>query len=242
MRKMICKNYDELSRVAANIVARQIWNNPDTVLGLATGSTPVGMYKNLAGMYAAGDLDFSRVASFNLDEYYPIAKDNSQSYDFFMWENLFSHINIERARVHLPDGSAADPAAEGAAYDRMIEDAGGIDLQVLGIGVNGHIGFNEPAAALELATHKTPLTDSTIEANARFFNSADEVPRHALTMGLGTIFNAKTILMLISGANKAAVVQKMFSGFLSPEIPASLLALHPNTLVLLDEDAAGLLP
>ena len=241
MKKIICKNYDELSRVAAGIVARQIWAKPETVLGLATGGTPLGMYANLSQMHATNDLDFSQVVSFNLDEYYPIAKENRQSYDFFMWDNLFSHINIHRDNVNIPDGSAADPEKECAAYDQKIAAAGGIDLQVLGIGVNGHIGFNEPDTALLMPTHRTALTDSTIEANARFFGSADDVPRHALTMGMESIFNAKMILMLISGENKAAVVREMFSGKVSPQVPASLLALHPNVMVVMDQGAAKLL-
>lgn len=241
MKRIVCKNYDELSRVAATYVARQIWEKPDTVLGLATGGTPIGLYANLAEMHRQNDLDFSKVVTFNLDEYYPIPKENRQSYDFFMWDNLFSHINISKENVHIPDGTAPDAELECAAYDKMLADIGGTDLQVLGIGVNGHIGFNEPADYLEFSTHKTSLTESTIAANARFFATPDEVPRHALTMGLGAIFSAKTILMLISGENKASVVKEMFSDRITPQNPASMLQLHPNVVVILDQAAAKLL-
>ncbi len=241
MKKIVCRNYEELSRVGASFVARQIWEKPDTVLGLATGGTPVGMYANLADMHRTGELDFSRVISFNLDEYYPIRKENRQSYDFFMWDNLFSHVNIRKENVHLPNGEAADPERECAGYDAMIAAAGGVDLQVLGIGLNGHIGFNEPDSELICATHVTGLTESTIEANARFFADKNEVPRQALTMGMGTILSAKKILMLITGDNKAAIVRRMFSGRVTPEVPASLLALHPDVTVILDAPAARLL-
>jgi glucosamine-6-phosphate deaminase len=239
MEKIVCKDYDELSGTGAQFVADAIRRKPDCILGLATGSTPVGMYKRLIEMHKKAGLDFSRVRTFNVDEYYPIAKANDQSYDYFMWANLFSHININKENVHLPNGECADPAAECLAYEQLLHGSGGIDLQVLGIGVNGHVGFNEPAPALTLNTHLTGLAPSTIEANARFFKNADEVPRQSITMGMGTIMQAKAILLLISGANKAAVAARLFDGTVSTEIPASFLHLHPNVTVILDEKAAG---
>lgn len=241
MYRMICRNYEELSRVGAHVMAEQVKRKPDSVLGLATGGTPVAMYAALSDMYRRGDLDFSRVTTFNLDEYYPIRKDNRQSYDFFMWDNLFSHVNISRENIHIPNGETKNPEAACAAYDEAVRAAGGLDLLLLGIGVNGHIGFNEPAPALTLATHVTELDASTIEANARFFAQKDEVPRHALTMGIGAIMGARRLLLLISGDNKAAVVKKLFSGAVSTETPASLLLLHPDLTIVLDEAAARLL-
>lgn len=238
MRRIICKNADEASIVGAAILAKQIWRNPESVLGLATGSTPVGMYQRLVEMHKKGELDFSGVRTFNLDEYYPIQKSNDQSYDYFMWKNLFSHINIKRDNVNIPNGECADPEKECADYEEKIEAAGGVDIQVLGIGLNGHIGFNEPENALKLKTHLTDLTPSTIEANARFFNSIDEVPGKALTMGMGTIMKARAILLLITGENKADVTRRIFSGAVSTDVPASLLNFHPEVTVLLDEAAA----
>lgn len=241
LQKVVCKNYEELSQVGAFVMAEQIHAKADSVLGLATGGTPVGMYANLSAMHRTGNLDFSRVSTFNLDEYYPIKKDSRQSYDFFMWDNLFSHVNLKKENIHIPNGEADDPVAECAAYDAAIEQAGGIDLQLLGIGVNGHIGFNEPSDELTLATHVTGLTESTIEANARFFSNRAEVPHQALTMGIGPIMAARRILLLISGENKAPVVARLFSGQISPQLPASLLMLHPNVVVILDAPAARLL-
>ena len=241
MRKIIGKNADEVAILAASILAKQIHQKPDCVLGLATGSTPEDMYRRLAEMHKRGDLDFSAVRTFNLDEYYPIRKSSDQSYDYFMWEKLFSHVNIKRENVDLPNGECKDPIAECIAYEQKIAKAGGIDLQVLGIGLNGHIGFNEPEAALKMETHLTDLTPSTIEANSRFFSKAEDVPRQALTMGMGTIMKARSILMLITGEKKAEIAKKLFSGEITTEVPASFLNLHPDATVLLDEDAAKLL-
>ncbi len=241
MKKMVYKDYEAVSQAAASILAEKIRSNPSCMLGLATGSTPVGMYKKLVEMHQAGQLDFGKIKTFNLDEYYPLRKDSDQSYDYFMRDHLFSHINIQRENVHIPNGEAADPAAECAAYERMVDEAGGVDIQVLGIGINGHIGFNEPESELKLPTHLTDLTPSTIQANARFFASEDDVPKKALTMGMGTIFKARSILLLITGENKAPVAQKIFSGVLTTEVPATLLNLHPDVTVLLDEAAASLL-
>ncbi|MCL1971723.1 MAG: glucosamine-6-phosphate deaminase [Endomicrobia bacterium] len=241
MERIICKNYDEVSLLGANIFAKQIKQNPKSILGLATGSTPVGMYKKLAEMYNKNGLDFSEIRTFNLDEYYPIKKDDEQSYNFFMRDNLFSHINIKPENVHLPNGESADPKEECAAYEQMLTDAGGVDIQLLGVGVNGHLGFNEPEDELKLATHLTNLTPSTIEANSRFFKNIEDVPTMALTMGMGTIMKAKSILLLITGENKAPVAKKLFSGVITTSLPASFLHLHPNATVLLDEAAASLL-
>ena len=238
MKKMICKNYDALSYLAADIIAEQIKNKPDTVLGLATGSTPMGTYKELVRRNKKGVVDFSGVTTFNLDEYYKISGDNPQSYHYFMYRNLFDHININRNNIHIPDGNTVSVEQECERYDRLIRDAGGIDLQVLGIGSNGHIGFNEPASELITKTHLTALTENTIQDNARFFNHADEVPVHAITMGLGTILKAKRIILLISGKNKAEIFKKAFEGKITTNLPASLLQLHPDTTVIVDEEAA----
>lgn len=241
MKTIICKDYDEMSRVAAYVMSEQIRSKPECVLGLATGSTPVGMYSALADMHKRLGLDFSKVTSFNLDEYYPIDPKNDQSYMYFMWDNLFSKVNINKAGVNILNGEAKDPEAECDAYEKKIAAAGGIDIQVLGIGLNGHIGFNEPDENMLVKTHKTGLTESTIEANSRFFSSAAEVPRHALTMGMGSIMSAKKILLLISGSGKAQVVKKLFEGTITTSCPATLLHLHPDVTLVMDEPAAALI-
>lgn len=237
MKLYICKNYEEMSAKAASVVASVITLKPDCVLGLATGSTPVGMYTDLARMNKDGKLDFSEVKTYNLDEYYPIKPSNSQSYRYFMDKNLFDNINIDKANTHVLNGEATDAAAECAAYDKAIEAAGGIDIQVLGIGNNGHIGFNEPDGKLIAATHKTGLTESTINANSRFFDSADEVPRHALTMGLAPIMKSKRIIMLVSGKNKHAVLQELLSGVIVTTNPSTMLNMHNDVTIVCDEDA-----
>ncbi|MCI8386856.1 MAG: glucosamine-6-phosphate deaminase [Clostridiales bacterium] len=237
MKLYICKDYNEMSEKAAQIVGSVITLKPDCVLGLATGSTPVGMYTRLAEMNKEGKLDFAEVKTYNLDEYYPIKPTNDQSYRYFMDKNLFDNINIDKANTHVLNGEAADPEAECAAYDKAVEAAGGIDIQVLGIGNNGHIGFNEPADKLVSETHKTSLTESTINANARFFESANDVPRHALTMGLAPIMKAKKIIMLVSGKNKHAALMEMLSGAITVTNPSTVLNLHNDVTVVCDEDA-----
>jgi len=237
IQTIVCENYSEMSARCAEIFAEQIRKKPDSILGLATGSTPIGTYENLCKLYEDGKLDFSKVISFNLDEYYPISPENDQSYRYFMQENLFDKINIDPNNTHVPRGNCADPAEECAYYDRAIEEAGGIDLQLLGIGVNGHIAFNEPEEELTAATHLTSLTESTIEANSRFFASADDVPRHALTMGIGSILRARKIVILASGANKHDAVQKLLSGKISTMCPASVLNLHADTILICDKAA-----
>lgn len=237
MRLQVCETYEEMSKAAAKLVASQITIKPDCVLGFATGSTPVGMYRELCQMYQAGELDFSGVTTFNLDEYYPIQKDNPESYHAFMEENLFRHVNVPRDRIHIPDGNAPDPEKECDAYEKAIQSCGGIDLQILGIGQNGHIGFNEPDASLDAKTHVTQLTESTIEANSRFFDSVAQVPRKAITMGVSTILKSRKIILLASGKNKHAVVKGLLTDTVSTSLPATLLNLHPDVVVICDREA-----
>lgn len=237
MRVIVCENYGEMSAKAARLVAAQIMLKPDSVLGLPTGSTPVGMYNKLGEMCQRGDVDFSQVKSFNLDEYYPIKRDNEQSYYRFMYENLFSKINIDLKNTHIPNGETENPVLECENYEKMIKDSGGIDLQILGIGQNGHIGFNEPDANLNSCTHLTELTDSTIKANSRFFDSYDEVPKQALTMGIATTLSAKKIVLLASGANKSRVVSALLNGGINTSIPATMLKTHPDVVLICDRDA-----
>ena len=239
MRIILCENYDEISKAAAKIVAGQVAVKPDSVLGLATGSTPVGTYRILVDMNKRGEVDFKEVKSFNLDEYYPIAPDNNQSYRYFMNENLFNHINIEIKNTHVLNGLAENPEEECAAYEKMIEEAGGIDLQILGIGENGHIGFNEPDRELVAKTHLTKLTESTINANSRFFSSIDEVPTQSLTMGMASILSAKKIILLASGANKRNAVKGLVDGGITTSNPASLLNIHPDVVLICDREAYG---
>lgn len=231
------KDYDEMSRKAANVIAAQVIMKPDCVLGLATGSTPIGTYKQLIERYEQGDLDFSEVTSVNLDEYKGLEKSNDQSYDYFMHHNFFDHINIKPENVNLPDGTQPDGDKECARYEEVIRSVGGADLQLLGMGHNGHIGFNEPAEAFDKCTHCVDLQKSTIEANARFFASMDDVPKQAYTMGIGTIMSAKKILVVVSGADKAAIVKKAFTGPVTPQVPASILQMHPDVVVVGDEAA-----
>ncbi len=240
MKIIVKKDYGEMSCAAADIFAREIKKNPSLTLGLATGSTPEGMYKVLCEMYKNGELDFSEVKSINLDEYYPIKKSDSQSYDYFMHMHLFSHVNMKKKNIHLPNGEAPDPNAEAESYERLIEELGGADIQVLGIGRNGHIGFNEPAEELTCGTHLTSLTESTIEANSRFFESESDVPRHALTMGIGSIFKSKKIVVIASGEGKAEAVKRMLCGRIGTDCPASLLMLHPDCTLIADEAAYSL--
>lgn len=241
MRVIVCDNYEEMSSKAADIFAAKMVLNPECVLGLATGSTPIGMYNKLAEMNKAGKIDFSKVKTFNLDEYYPIKRDNDQSYYYFMWKNLFSHVNVRKEAVHVPNGEVADPEAECAAYDAAIEAAGGIDLQILGIGRNGHIGFNEPDETLYAATHVTGLTQSTWEANSGYFEDPKDMPMKALTMGLSAIMKAKKIVMVINGAAKAEAVKRMYNGMVGCDNPGSFMLIHPDVTVLMDQEAAALL-
>lgn len=237
MKVIVTKNYEEMSAVAANMVAELIAAKPDCVLGLATGSTPEGMYANLVRGYKEGKIDFSAVRSVNLDEYFPIKPENDQSYRYFMNKNLFDHVNIDKANTYVPNGQAEDPQAEGARYEKIIDDLGGADLQILGIGQNGHIGFNEPDEVLIAGTHLEDLTEDTIKVNSRFFASVDEVPKQAFSMGIGSIFKARSIVIMASGANKHNAVAKMLEGNVTTFCPATLLNLHPNVTLICDEAA-----
>ncbi len=237
MKLIICNNYDEVSSECAKLIANQITENSRSILGLATGSTPIGAYSCLSKMYAQGKLDFSDITSFNLDEYYPIAPDNSQSYRYFMDKHLFSKVNIKKENTHIPNGMAKDSNAECERYDKLLSSYGGVDLQLLGIGQNGHIGFNEPAEAIESKTHVTELTKSTIDANSRFFDSPELVPTHALTMGVGTILSAKKIILLACGKNKHEALSEVFSGKVKTTVPATLLNLHRDVTIICDKEA-----
>lgn len=237
MKIYVADDYQGMSRKAAGIIAAHVALKPDCVLGLATGSTPIGMYQELIARYERGELDFSQVKSVNLDEYVGLAGDHDQSYRYFMNTNLFDHVNIDKANTNVPNGLAADPAAECQRYDQVIRDMGGIDIQVLGMGHNGHIGFNEPTDYFPLGTHAVELTDSTIDANARFFASRDEVPKQAMTMGIGSIMQARQILVVVNGEGKADIVKKAFSGPVTPQVPASVLQLHPNVVLVGDKAA-----
>ena len=237
MKIYVSDDYKGMSRKAANIVSAQVILNPACVLGLATGSTPIGMYKQLIDWYNKGDLDFSQVKSVNLDEYVGLAPTHDQSYRYFMQHNLFDHVNIDPANTNVPNGLASDPEAECERYNEVIRSMGGIDIQVLGMGHNGHIGFNEPGEAFELETHVVDLTERTIEANARFFASKDEVPKRAITMGIKSIMQARQILVVVSGEDKAEIVKKAFFGPVVPQVPASILQMHPNVVLCGDKAA-----
>ena len=237
MKIYVSEDYKDMSRKAANIVSAHVILNPACVLGLATGSTPIGMYKQLIDWYNKGDLDFSQVKSVNLDEYVGLAPTHDQSYRYFMQTNLFDHVNIDPANTNVPNGLASDPEAECERYNQVIRSMGGIDVQVLGMGHNGHIGFNEPGHAFELETHVVNLTERTIEANARFFASKDEVPKRAITMGIKSIMQASQILVVVSGEDKAEIVKKAFYGPVVPEVPASILQMHPNVVLCGDKAA-----
>ena len=233
MRIILCSSYEEISNKAAELVASQIMLKPNCVLGLATGSSPIGMYKKLTEM----NLDFSEVTTFNLDEYYPISRDNVQSYYYFMNEHFYSKVNLKPENIHIPNGQTDDVEAECSAYDALIEQSGGIDLQILGIGQNGHIGFNEPDSSLNSATHLTGLSKSTIEANARFFDNEADVPKYALTMGMSTILKARKIVLLASGKSKHKALSELFDNSINTSVPATMLKIHPDVVVICDKEA-----
>lgn len=237
MKIIRTKDYEEMSRKAANLISAQILLKPDCVLGLATGSTPIGIYDQLVEWNKKGDLDFSTVKTVNLDEYKGLTRDNEQSYYYFMHHHLFDRVNIDEENTHVPNGKVENGDEECLRYEALIESMGGVDLQLLGLGRNGHIGFNEPAADFPKITHCVDLTESTIEANKRFFASADEVPRQAYTMGIGTIMKADKILVVANGEDKADVVAAMVQGKINPEVPASILQLHNNVTLVADEAA-----
>ena len=237
MKKIVCEDYNEFSTVAADFVARQLQQNPRSVFGLPTGGTPIGMYEVLRRRVATGELDFTKASAFNLDEYYPMKRSHPQSYYSFMMENLYNDVKF--ASFDIFNGEAASADEEIARYEAAISAAGGIDLQILGIGVNGHIGFNEPGNCYLLSSNLTDLADATIKANSRFFSNDDKQPTAALTMGFGAIFNAKKIILLSYGKNKAGVTKKLLEGNIYTDIPASLFSLHSDFTVIMDKDAAG---
>lgn len=234
-------DYQDMSRKAANILSAQVILQPASVLGLATGSSPQGVYKQLVEWYKKGDIDFSEVTTINLDEYKGLGPADSQSYRHFMRENLFRHVNIRPENTYLPDGLAVDGAAECGRYDEIIARHGGIDMQLLGVGRNGHIGFNEPGEAFEKGTHLVALTESTINANKRFFDREEQVPRYAFTMGIRSIMRARHILLIVSGKDKAEIVKMAFNGPVTPYVPASVLQLHNRVTVVGDADALSML-
>ena len=238
MKIIRATDYKDLSRKAANIISAQDIMKPNCVLGLATGSSPVGTYEQLIEWYKKGDVDFSDVTTVNLDEYRGILKENPQSYWYFMHKHFFDSVNIDPVRVHVPDGANLDAEKACQDYDAVIHAVGGIDLQLLGIGPDGHIGFNEPNAAFELGTHCVDLAESTIEANKRFFDKKEDVPRQAYTMGIKSIMQARKVLMVANGAGKADIVKTAFFGPVTPEVPASILQMHPDFTLVLDAEAA----
>lgn len=231
------KDYKDMSRKAANIISAQVIMKPNCVLGLATGSTPIGTYDQLVEWYNKGDLDFSEVTTVNLDEYKGLPRTNDQSYYYFMHQHLFDRVNIDPERTNVPNGMEPDAEKECGRYEELIRSLGGVDLQLLGLGHNGHIGFNEPGEAFEKETHCVDLTESTIEANKRFFASAGDVPKQAYTMGIKTIMQAKKILIVVNGENKADIVERAFFGPVTPEVPASILQLHNDVTLVGDEEA-----
>ena len=240
MRVYCGKDYEEASKIAANLIAAQVIMKPDCVFCLATGSTPIGTYKCLVEKYEKGELDFSKVKSVNLDEYRGLSPENDQSYRYFMNNNLFNYVNINPERTFVPNGLEADSEKACEEYNEIIRKSGGIDLQLLGLGHNGHIGFNEPADVFEKDTHCVDLTQSTIDANARFFASMDDVPKQAYTMGIRTIMQAKKIVVVVSGQDKAKIVKEAFFGPVTPQVPASILQLHPDVVLVADEAALSL--
>ncbi len=240
MRIIRCRNYEDMGKKAANLIGATVIRKPDCVLGLATGSTPLGIYASLIERYQDKDLDFSAVKSVNLDEYKGLGEDNPQSYRYYMKENFFRHINIRPENTHLPDGLEPDSAKACADYDAVIASMGQVDLQLLGLGHDGHIGFNEPNQYFDKETHCVDLAPMTIEANKRFFASADEVPRQAYTMGIAAILRARCVLLAVSGRDKAKILKEALTGPITPEVPASALQFHPNVVVVADEDALSL--
>jgi len=238
MLVVIKKDYEDVSREAARIVAGAVRSKPETVLGLATGSTPLGLYKELIALHRAGTLDFSRTTSFNLDEYLGLPAKHPQSFHFFMQQNFFEQVNLPQENIHIPDGTIAyNYDAYCAKYEQSIKSAGGIDLQVLGIGRNGHVGFNEPTSSLASRTRLKALSRETIEDNRHFFANESEMPKCAITMGIGTILDSRRILLLASGRSKAAAVAKAIEGPITSSVSASALQMHPDVTFIIDEDA-----
>ena len=241
MNVIVAASYEEMSRVAADLLAQCVREKPGCVLGLATGTTPIGLYAELVKDHQAGKLSFADVTTFNLDEYCGLEGTQPQSYRYFMRQNLFDHVDIDLARTHTPDVACADEQEASDAYESAIEAAGGVDIQLLGIGHNGHIGFNEPGEEFSKHTHTVHLTEMTREANSRLFDSIDEVPTSARTMGIGTIMHARKLLLVANGAGKAQIVKQALEGPVTPQVPASILQFHPDVTVVLDPEAGALL-
>ncbi len=241
MKIIATEDYAQMSRAAANLISAQVIMKPNCVLGLATGSTPIGTYEQLIDWYKKGDLDFSEVTTVNLDEYKGLSADNDQSYRYFMNKNLFDSINVDKARTFVPDGLEPDSAKACADYNKVIADCGGVDLQLLGLGLNGHIGFNEPSDSFAKETHCVDLSESTIRANSRFFESMDMVPKQAYTMGIKTIMQAKKIVIIVNGKEKAQIVKDAFFGPITPNVPASVLQLHNDVTLVGDAGALSLI-
>ncbi|MFH1824154.1 MAG: glucosamine-6-phosphate deaminase [Candidatus Firestonebacteria bacterium] len=241
MEVIVKENVEEMSKLGAEIVAEVLNGKKSPVLGLATGSTPVKMYKELIRMNKEGKMDFSNVRSFNLDEYVGVEESHSQSYHYFMWENLFKHINIKKENTNVPNGIAEDIPEACKLYEEKIIKCGGVDIQVLGIGSNGHIAFNEPGSSSSSRTRIIALDERTIDDNARFFAKKEDVPRYAVSMGIGTILEAKKIILLANGKNKAEAVAKSVEGPITAMVPASFLQMHQDTIFILDQEASSLL-
>lgn len=239
MNFIVADTYEDMSRKAADVIAQCLTGKPACVLGLATGSTPIGLYADLVQDCAEGKISFADATTFNLDEYRGLDPRHDQSYRYFMQQNLFDHVDVEPGRTHVPDGANPDADAACASYEQAIAQAGGVDLQLLGLGHNGHIGFNEPCDHFPVDTHVVELTESTIQANSRLFDSIDDVPREAYTMGIGTIMRARKILVVASGEDKARIVREAFFGPVTPEVPASVLQLHPDVTVIVDAQAGS---
>lgn len=238
MRIIITDNYKDMSKKAADIVSSQLILKPESVLGFATGSTPLEMYKYLTAFFKDGRVDFKKARTFNLDEYHGLNKEDKQSYYYYMYDNFFRHVNFDSKHIWIPDGMAADIEKECSKYERAIHSCGGIDLQVLGIGRNGHIGFNEPDIQFEAITHMVKLDEQTIKDNSRFFSSIDKVPTKAISMGIKTIMNARKIILLANGREKADAVYSAVTGKITPRLPASVLQLHPDVVFIIDKEAA----
>jgi len=239
MNVVVVKNYYEISIQSAQLIAEQITKKKNSVLGLATGQTPVGMYQELIKMFKRGDIDFSEVRTFNLDEYYGLPSKHPQSYHYYMWDTFFKYINIKKENIHLLNGATENIKEECNQYEILIQKHGGIDLQILGIGDNGHLGFNEPAIGLNSKTHLVNLSEETIQANSQYFDDIQKIPRQALTMGIGTIMKAKKIVLLANGRKKSQAIERTIHGPVSTEVPATVLQLHNNVLLIIDEEAAS---
>lgn len=241
MKIYIEENYEEVSKRAALIMASQVILKPNSILGLATGSTPIGMYEELVAMYKRGEVDFSNVTTFNLDEYYKLPIENENSYYSFMMNTLFNHINVKKENIHLPNGMTDNVEEECRNYEEKIKEAGGIDVQLLGIGGNAHIGFNEPDENLNVNTNLVDLTEKTIRDNSRFFDNEEDVPKKAISMGIASIMKAKKIILLASGEGKAEAIRDMTNGYISTKVPASILQAHQDVTLIIDKDAAKLI-